>query len=78
MAVDYMMSSMTRTLQLLECTESTCSTSPSGEKLTADIAVETVASDVPERRLGSPGGPLASKTFIFAMLQFRITHHNLS
>lgn len=38
-------------------------TSPSGEKLKADIIVVTTISDVPESKLGRPGGPLASKTF---------------
>lgn len=43
-------------------------TSPSGEKLSADIAVVTVIPEAPPSKLGNPGGPLASKTFIFVML----------
>lgn len=43
-------------------------TSPSGEKLRADITVVTVIAEAPPSKLGNPGGPLASKTFIFVML----------
>jgi hypothetical protein len=45
------------------------STSPSGEKLSAEIAVvNTVPEAVDVSKLGSPGGPLASKTFIIVTL----------
>lgn len=44
-------------------------TSPSVEKLRAEIAVITVVSEAPESKLGSPGGALASRTFIFVTLQ---------
>lgn len=43
-------------------------TSPSGEKLRAEIAVVSVVSEAPESKLGSPGGALASRTFIFVTL----------
>lgn len=46
-------------------------TSPSGEKLRAEIKVVNVASEPPARRLGIPGGPLASKTLIFVTLHFQ-------
>lgn len=39
-------------------------TSPSGENIRAEITVVATESD----SLGSPGGPLASKTFIFVTL----------
>lgn len=45
-------------------------TSPSGEKLRADIAVVAVIPEAPPSKLGNPGGPLASKTFIFVMLHW--------
>lgn len=45
------------------------STSPSGEKLKAEIAVVTTVSDAVASMVGSPGGPLASKTLIFIILQ---------
>lgn len=45
------------------------STSPFGEKLKAEIAVVTTVSDAVESKVGSPGGPLASKTLIFVTLQ---------
>lgn len=44
-------------------------TSPSEEKLRADITVVTDVSGPPKSKLGSPGGPLASKTLIFVTLQ---------
>lgn len=47
------------------------STSPSGEKLRAEIAVATDSSESPPSKLGSPGGPLASKTFIAVILYMR-------
>lgn len=45
------------------------STSPSSEKLRAEIAVAIDSSESPPSKLGSPGGPLASKTFITVILQ---------
>lgn len=45
-------------------------TSPSGEKLRAEIAAATSVSDAPASKVGSPGGPLASRTFIFVTLHF--------
>lgn len=51
-------------------------TSPSGEKLRADIAVVTADSEAPLRKFGRPGGPLASKTLIFVILQ-RESHKQL-
>lgn len=44
-------------------------TSPSGEKLRAEIAVVTADSEAPLSKFGRPGGPLASKTLIFVILQ---------
>lgn len=46
-------------------------TSPSGEKLKADIDVVTAVSISPPNKFGSPGGALASKTFILLMLQLK-------
>ncbi|GJS81982.1 hypothetical protein Tco_0748523 [Tanacetum coccineum] len=48
------------------------STSPSGEKLKAEIAVLGVVSEAPPNKVGSPGGPLASKIFIFVILYLEI------
>lgn len=45
------------------------STSPSREKLRADIAVAIDTSESPPSKPGSPGGPLASKTFMTVILQ---------
>lgn len=47
------------------------STSPSGEKLRAEIAVATDSFESSPSKLGSPGGPLASKTFIAVILYMR-------
>lgn len=44
-------------------------TSPSGEKLKADIAVANFVFDEPSRKCGRPRGPLASKILIFDTLQ---------
>ena len=44
------------------------STSPSGEKLRAEIAVINTVPDAAASKFGSPGGPLASKTFILVTL----------
>lgn len=49
------------------------STSPSGEKLKTEIAVFTVVSEAPPSKVGSPGGPLASKIFIFVILNLHMT-----
>lgn len=46
-------------------------TSPSGEKLKAEIAVVIAVSEAPESKHGSPGGALASRTFIFVTLHKR-------
>ena len=43
-------------------------TSPSGEKLKAEMAVATTVSDAAASKVGSPGGALASRTFIFVTL----------
>lgn len=62
--------SMTR--KICVCTVySLTSTSPSGEKLKAEIAVVTTVSDAVASKLGSPGGPLASKTLIFITLHLK-------
>lgn len=47
-------------------------TSPSGEKLRADIAVVTADSEAPLSKFGRPRGPLASKTLIFVILQWEL------
>jgi hypothetical protein len=59
---------MTRKIRVCRVYPLTRSTSPSGEKLKAEIAVVTTVSDVVASKLGSPGGPLASKTLIFITL----------
>lgn len=46
-----------------------CRTSPSGEKLKADISMVAVVLDDPVSKLGRPGGPLASRILIFVTLQ---------
>ena len=43
-------------------------TSPSGEKLKADIEILNGISEPAGSKLGSPGGPVASKTLIFVTL----------
>lgn len=43
-------------------------TSPSGEKLNAEITVVTAIPEDPARKRGSPGGALASRTLIFITL----------
>lgn len=48
-------------------------TSPSGENIRAEITVVATASD----SLGSPGGPLASKTFIFVTLHMKSKMHRV-
>lgn len=66
MASDNMVYGCLLGLKLIRCT------SPSGEKLSAETAEVTIVSDVPESKLGSPGGPLASKTFNFVTLHSEI------
>lgn len=51
-------------------------TSPSGEKLRAEIAVVTADSEAPLSKFGRPGGPLASKTLIFVILQWEPHKNN--
>lgn len=46
----------------------TTNTSPSGEKLRADIEILKGISEPAGSKLGSPGGPVASKTLIFVTL----------
>ena len=58
----------TRLKILFEAYEQNTITSPSGAKLKAEITVVTAISDVPDSKFGRPGGPLASKTFIFVTL----------
>ena len=50
-------------------------TSPSGEKLKDEMAVATTVSDAGPSRVGSPGGALASRTFIFTTLHCRTMAH---
>ena len=47
-------------------------TSPSGEKLNADISMVAAVFDDPASKLGRPGGPLASRILIFVTLENKI------